>query len=445
MAFERSVYAPRPYVRSGRVADLIQQGGRDEAAAHLRSGEITARLFGNLGDIASGAVNQYQQEKIDAPIRAQRAKLVDLRTSNEQLTLDRNTQADEDADALAEAQRIFQDPERVEQWLVQNGKGHLVNTFRETTGKLEETRLRRQQLQGELDASDADELGWLAIQVRADDYSPESLEHALANLDERFDPAGTRERLAGSTSEEVRSYLEGLILKSEAASEWVQNERDYELRQEAEARQTREGAARIADTIADNARAQVAQTETRRHNLAMEATDPIADQTARARLAILNAQLAAVDAGPEDEKMNAAAPVLAEMRALADEIFKSDWWSANFVGAWDTAMGAANKNEAVKEYRALVRGFSPMIARAIGHTGVLTDVDLDRTEDLFASIGLLGTDSRAIAKAKFDRVERLMQGTASQAEKSALRDEWFPEDGQADDMDALFDEYSRQY
>lgn len=57
-------------------------------------------------------------------------------------------------------------------------------------------------------------------------------------------------------------------------------------------------------------------------------------------------------------------------------------------------------------YRTGIRGFVPLFARAVGHTGVLTEIDVQRTEELFPRVG----DSDAVTAEKMARIQRIMTG-----------------------------------
>lgn len=78
---------------------------------------------------------------------------------------------------------------------------------------------------------------------------------------------------------------------------------------------------------------------------------------------------------------------------------------ANVTGMMRRGAAASNLDNDVSEYTALVEGFIPMVARAVGHTGVLTQQDVDSVRALFPK----PTDNATLAKNKLDRVRRIMQ------------------------------------
>lgn len=66
--------------------------------------------------------------------------------------------------------------------------------------------------------------------------------------------------------------------------------------------------------------------------------------------------------------------------------------------------GMLNLDNDAAEYESLVKGMIPMVARAVGHTGVLTQQDVDSVRALFPSI----RDNRELAQNKLNRVRALI-------------------------------------
>ena len=60
------------------VSEILLSQGQRGADAIRKMGDIRARMYGDLGNIASGAVQQYAQEKQQAPIREQEQRMRDL-------------------------------------------------------------------------------------------------------------------------------------------------------------------------------------------------------------------------------------------------------------------------------------------------------------------------------------------------------------------------------
>lgn len=80
--------------------------------------------------------------------------------------------------------------------------------------------------------------------------------------------------------------------------------------------------------------------------------------------------------------------------------------SARLGGATRRGAAALGYNPEARTYAAGVRGFVPLMARALGHTGVLTELDVARTEALFPSPG----DTAEEATQKRRILQEIMSG-----------------------------------
>ena len=89
-------------------------------------------------------------------------------------------------------------------------------------------------------------------------------------------------------------------------------------------------------------------------------------------------------------------------------IFTTEGWRALLSGAAKSARAKLNLDLDLAEYNSAVQGFIPTFARAVGHTGVLTELDVEKTRGLFPLPG----DSRALALRKLKNIEMLMEGEA---------------------------------
>lgn len=97
--------------------------------------------------------------------------------------------------------------------------------------------------------------------------------------------------------------------------------------------------------------------------------------------------------------------ILGEITALSERINTSRGGpGANLSGAARRGAAALNMDNEVSEYQALVEGFIPMVARAVGHTSVLTQQDVDSVRALFPQVG----DNQALAQSKLARVRRIL-------------------------------------
>lgn len=102
----------------------------------------------------------------------------------------------------------------------------------------------------------------------------------------------------------------------------------------------------------------------------------------------------------DSRKFEKAGPVLAAMTELSEKINTQQGVIAKISGGVERAKATANLNDDVAEYQALISGFTPLVARALGHTGVLTQQDVDSVKALFPSPG----DSKSLRDRKVSRL-----------------------------------------
>ena len=121
---------------------------------------------------------------------------------------------------------------------------------------------------------------------------------------------------------------------------------------------------------------------------------------------------------PTAEQTNLAAqygrarPVLDAVSELSAKINTGQGAVAKITGTVERAKAQANLNDDVAEYQSLIAGFTPMVARALGHTGVLTEQDVASVRSVFPQPG----DSKALRDRKIARITNLMgaiEGTAA--------------------------------
>lgn len=175
---------------------------------------------------------------------------------------------------------------------------------------------------------------------------------------------------------------------------------------------TPEQRAQIADRDA-------ARAETARHNAATEQAQRGQLAVAQGNLAVrqkaLENQLSTAKTAADGGKFGPALTVLDEIETLAlgaagDDgkrtggVNQFEGVTARLGGPLQRGAAAANYNNAVAEYDALINGFTPIVARALGHSGVLTEQDVRSVRALFPEPG----DSRTLAQAKLQRVRDLL-------------------------------------
>lgn len=102
--------------------------------------------------------------------------------------------------------------------------------------------------------------------------------------------------------------------------------------------------------------------------------------------------------------------IMSEIKTLSGRINTSAGGPvSNITGAIRRGLGVGNLDNDVAEYQALIEGFIPMVARAVGHSGVLTQADVDSVRALFP----LPSDNATLAKNKIARVEKLLRSGQS--------------------------------
>jgi hypothetical protein len=102
----------------------------------------------------------------------------------------------------------------------------------------------------------------------------------------------------------------------------------------------------------------------------------------------------------DSRKFAKASPVLKGIGELSERINTLQGVYAKAAGEVEKQKAKANLNDDVAEYESLVSGFTPMIARALGHTGVLTQQDVDSVKNLFPTPG----DSKSLRDRKVTRM-----------------------------------------
>lgn len=128
-------------------------------------------------------------------------------------------------------------------------------------------------------------------------------------------------------------------------------------------------------------------------------------------------------AAPTTEQRNRTAsagranPVVQAISELSEKINTGNGALATVQGTVAKAQAKANLDDDVSEYQAVVSGFTPLLARAMGHTGVLTEQDVQSVRSMLPQ----PTDSKSVRDRKVNRIESLLgnMGGASPASGGA--------------------------
>lgn len=221
-----------------------------------------------------------------------------------------------------------------------------------------------------------------------------------------IDPKGAAEKARFLLGPQKLAELEGQAAqRAEAARHNVATETNTVRGQDISAETARSGQAvtmRGQDIGASTAR--------RGQDITARGQD-ISAGTAAARLALDKAEAnkpgAAGKAGPP------VAAIINQIETLSKRINTSAGGPTSYAkGLMNRGLATAQMNNDMSEYQSLVSGMIPMVARAVGHTGVLTQQDVDSVRDLFPK----PQDNQALAQNKIRRIKELIGSTGAPAE-----------------------------
>ena len=430
-------YSPRPYVRNGTMGDLLRLRGRNQADAELRAGEIQARMWSDLGQNIAGTMQGIQRERQEAPIRAQEAESRALALQGQRQQVEqgeRLNRQDTAFMALLEKQpnpdprevMSIYGPQRgmqIAQGLSAFGElqSGAVKDARDTAGRLA---IGAKSLTPQLRLS-----MWPAIRGAAIKGGLGSEQDIPAEPSDDYLDAVIG-WATGEQPTQAKTPTREIKVRNEDGSESIQIVEDApgQTFTSAAAKPTNIDDAIMAAFNGGNEdevkRLLRLKGQTAAATRAPEKPeDPLARRERELRVQKLEADLRTAMVGPSTPaKLEAVAPVLDEIETLSKRIFTTDMGPVtNIVGAWRRGAAALNMDNDVREYRSLVRGFTPLMARAVGHNGVLTEQDVQRTEMLFGDVGFLGTDNKTVADNKIARLKTIMVGGGSDEEKAELR------------------------
>ena len=97
-------------------------------------------------------------------------------------------------------------------------------------------------------------------------------------------------------------------------------------------------------------------------------------------------------------------PLLESVVELSERINANQGLYAKMAGGAAKIAAKANLDDDVAEYQAMVTAFTPLWARALGHVGILTQVDVDSAREALPKPG----DSKSLALRKIARIEKLL-------------------------------------
>jgi hypothetical protein len=443
MAFT-SPYARQPYdVRAPRIADLLLRRGDVAAAGARAGGETWGTAIGQIGQAAAGGLQSYAAEQKAEPLRL--AQLAQIRAGTEHLQAQTGLALSGAVKDEAQAAAITQKTQRE---LEQDDGIRSLYASAVTTGTLPTPQqvvavagperglaivkmlaaLQPDNIKHYKDVNEAIRDAMLGLSAMPEDvraglypgarknlldrgiiteqdapeaYDPhwwaqathfgqaEKTPPALMNLGpqgvfdpqtraviagtqapERADPNPTPASLADRASRGDKGAIEALrYLKNQQASTTV-----------------------VPVVVQTPAGPQLLDRAT-------GTTRPILDTTGQPVKPALSAQ-ERMDA----RKFDKAEPVLQSITELSEKINTSQGVIAKLSGGAEKLKAQANLNDDVAEYQALISGFTPLVARSLGHTGVLTEQDVQSVRKLFPD----PSDSKSLRDRKIARIRTIV-------------------------------------
>lgn len=112
--------------------------------------------------------------------------------------------------------------------------------------------------------------------------------------------------------------------------------------------------------------------------------------------------------GSNTNKFSGATAALQAIGELSAKINTQQGLTAKISGAAERAKAQANMADDVAEYQAVVMSFTPLLARMMGHTGVLTEQDVVSTRQILPK----PEDSKSVRDRKMKRIEAILGGQA---------------------------------
>lgn len=97
--------------------------------------------------------------------------------------------------------------------------------------------------------------------------------------------------------------------------------------------------------------------------------------------------------------------IVTALSSLSEKINTANGVIATLKGKEEKAKASINLNDDVAEYQSIIESFTPIIARALGHTGVLTQMDVDSAKAMFPK----PEDSKSLRDRKVKRLNELLQ------------------------------------
>jgi len=110
-------------------------------------------------------------------------------------------------------------------------------------------------------------------------------------------------------------------------------------------------------------------------------------------------------------------PIINGIAELSEKINTGRGVVAKVFGYVEKAKAQANLNDDISEYNSLVSGFTPLVARSVGHVGVLTEQDVQSVRKLFPDPG----DSKSVRDRKVARLKQIFGAVRGATEEATTK------------------------
>lgn len=398
-----------------RIADLILAAGDARARGQRESGQIWGQTIGQLGQIAGSAVQQIPEMRAQQEAQQQEQALRALFDRRQPPSPDEimAVVGPERGIKIAQGLQALQTDPRGDFQQTQTilrdvllGMDSLPESVRaEHYALVRQSLVQRGVLKPE-DAPEQYDPSWWAMTRQ---YGQEPEKRAGFTLSEgqtRFDASG--QPVANVAKPPEKRSFKPVTLRGPngrpMAALFVESDGKYykpdgktEIPDPTPYERPREGAQtslQAKDVLNDAGQPVMATFDPRSGAWRDSAGQPIANPR----------PVPSAEATKDARKFRQADPILRSVAELSARINTQQGVYAKMRGGVEKQKAKINLDDDVAEYEALIQGFTPLVARALGHTGVLTQQDVDSVRMLFPKPG----DSKTLRDRKVARIKSII-------------------------------------
>jgi hypothetical protein len=435
-------YEPYQSPLTGSIAEIMGQQAQTRAGAVVARGQNTAHLIGSLGQIAQGAIGDYQQRKADAPRREmEQLQLRDARR-HEASTQQEAQQEQWLRSRIADPSQPPPSYEELVSHLGAQRATAIQQGFQQVTkADLENETVTLDHFGRDLRWAMAMPGGmkqeaWQALKGKwaghglPADLIPEEYDEQVASallLKTQKVPEAKAPEPFTLNPGDVRFGSDGKQIANvppKPPDVNVGSFEDYLSRYAAERHLKPE---QLSTKDVENARKKYQQSDDRPYR------DPVpivivgpngpmqVDRTHGTATAVTGPDGKPLGLVPTADQRNAvvsrerAQPVLASIAELSEKINTLQGVYAKMAGGVEKQKAKLNLDDDVAEYQSLVSMFTPMLARMVGHVGILTEQDVQSVRSGLPQPG----DSKSLRDRKMARIKKILGEQGGGAEKPA--------------------------